>query len=138
MISKTITYPDFDGNERTETFYFHIMKSELVEIQSSVDGGFDKYLQRIIDTQDQNELLKFIKELILMSYGVRSEDGRGFKKSKELSDSFSYTEAFSNLYMELISDEKEAEAFIKGVIPNVEMPSAKLPATKAAKITSTK
>lgn len=126
MYVKEITYPDFDGNMRTEKFCFHMMQSEVVEMQASRDGGFDKFLEKIINTQDQNELIKLFKKLILMSYGERSEDGRGFRKSPELAEAFSQTEAFSQLFMELAQNADEAQKFIEGVFPKV--PQDKLPA----------
>ena len=32
MIVKTITYTDYDGNQRTEEFRFHFNKAELLEM----------------------------------------------------------------------------------------------------------
>ena len=46
--------------------------------------------------------LMIFKDLILKAYGEKSADGRRFIKSKELSEAFSQTEAYSILYMNLI------------------------------------
>lgn len=135
MLAKNITYLDFDGKERTETFHFHMMQSEIVEMQVSKEEGYDEFIKRIMATEDKKELIALFKQIILMSYGVRSEDGRGFTKSPELSEAFSHTEAFSNLFMELATDADAAAKFIEGITPA--MPKDKLPA-KSSKSTTNK
>ena len=32
MFKKPITYTDYDGNERTETFFFNLSKAECMEM----------------------------------------------------------------------------------------------------------
>lgn len=117
MLKKTITYTDYSGIERTEDFYFNLSKAEILEMQLSVNGGFAEMLQKIIKAKDFPTLVKTFKELILMSYGEKSEDGRRFVKSKELSDAFAQTEAYSILFMELSNDDKAASDFVNGILP---------------------
>ena len=33
MLKKRIKYKDFNGEERTEDFYFHLMESEIAELE---------------------------------------------------------------------------------------------------------
>lgn len=117
MLKKTITYTDYEGMERTEDFYFNLTKAECVEMQWSAEGGMSKRLQKIVDTKDTKQIVEIFKDIILRSYGEKSDDGRRFIKSKELSEAFSQTEAYSELYMELSSDDKAAAAFINGITP---------------------
>lgn len=117
MIKKTVTYTDYDGNERTEDFYFHLNKAELMEMQLSTTGGFENKIRQIIAAQDTPELIKIFKELILKSYGVKSPDGKRFIKSEELSTEFTQTEAYSILFMELAQNADAAAKFVNGVIP---------------------
>lgn len=117
MLKKTITYVDYNDEQRTEDFYFNLNKAELVEMEVSVDGGMQKKLEDIVHANDAREVLKVLKEIILLSYGEKSNDGAKFRKSKEISNDFASMEAFSELYMELISDEKAAAAFINGIMP---------------------
>lgn len=119
MLKKTITYTDYDGNERTEDFYFNLTKAEIAEMQYSELGGFDKVLKKIIDTKDSKRLASLFKEIILKSYGEKSPDGRRFVKSQELREAFSQTEAFSDLYMELASNDKAASEFVNGIMPQL-------------------
>ena len=117
MIKKTITYTDYDGNNRTEDFYFNLSKPELMEMDFSATGGMEKMIKRIVDAQDTKRIIEVFKDIILKSYGEKSADGKRFIKSKELSEGFSQTEAYSELFMELATNDKAAADFINGVIP---------------------
>jgi hypothetical protein len=117
MIKKTVTFKDFDGNERTEDFYFHMTEQELTEWEFSVDGGLSGVLTRIINSTDLTKYVEIFKDLLIKSYGVKTPDGRGFIKNKEVLDNFIYTQAFSDIYMELATDDKAAAEFVNGIIP---------------------
>ena len=117
MIKKTVTYTDFDGNKRTEDFYFHLTEQELTEWELSVDGGLSGVLTRIINSRDDKKLMEIFKDLLIRSYGVKTPDGRGFIKNEEVLNSFKYTQAFSDIYMELATDDKAASEFVNGIIP---------------------
>jgi hypothetical protein len=117
MLVKEIKCKDYNGNERTEIAYFNLSKAELMEMELSTSGGFQQYMNRIINTQDSKELIKTFKELILKSYGIKSDDGRRFIKSKELSDEFAQTEAYSELFMELATNAQAAAEFANGIVP---------------------
>lgn len=117
MYKETITYIDYNGNERTEDFYFNLTEAELTDMNYSVRGGFQAMIKRIVDTQDVPSIAKIFKEMIFKSYGQKSDDGRRFIKSNELSEEFSQTEAYSKLYMKLATDSKAASAFVNGIIP---------------------
>lgn len=117
MVAKTITYKDFEGTERTETFWFHLSKTELVKMENSIDGGYKKRIQAIIDSINVPELMKIFDELLQMSYGVKSADGRRFIKNKELTDEFMQTPAYDIFYMELYTDANVASEFINKLMP---------------------
>lgn len=117
MIKKTITYTDYNGTERTENFYFGLNKAEIMDMELSVTGGMRQLLQMIIDKQDIPKIIEAFKKIIKMSYGEKSPDGRRFIKSAELTEAFVQTEAYSELYMELISDADAAANFINGIVP---------------------
>lgn len=120
MLKKTIKYTDYDGNEREEDFYFNLTKAECIKLQLSTDGGLEKKLRKIIAEQDVPKILPIFEEIVLGAYGEKSMDGKRFMKSKELSEAFSQTEAYTELFMELVSDADAAAAFINGIIPQVE------------------
>ena len=118
MLKKTIKYKDFNGNEREEDFYFNLMQSEIAELELSTVGGFTESIQKIIQTQDGTEIIKQFKKIILKSYGEKSADGKRFIKSDELSEAFSQTNAYSELFMELATDDEAASVFINGIVPD--------------------
>lgn len=123
MLKKTITYTDFNNQERTEDFYFNLTKSEVMEMEMSISGGFAERITKIIAAQDVPAIIKIFKDLILDAYGEKSPDGKRFIKNKELTDSFVQTEAYSNLFMELATDAKAAEMFVNGITPTVNKPT---------------
>ena len=117
MLKKTIKYTDYNGVERTEDFYFNLNKAEIMEMQLTTVGGLDAYLKKIISAQDMPTLMRIFKDLVLKSYGVKSDDGRRFIKNDQLREEFEQTEAYSILYMELSTDAEAAAAFVNGIIP---------------------
>lgn len=126
MLKKTITYEDYNGSTRTEDIYFHLNKTELTEMELSKEGGMSAYYDKIVKAQDLPSLASVFKELILKSYGVKSEDGRGFLKKDTLGNplwiAFEQTAAFDTIYMELVTDTDKATEFFNGIIPKIEQP----------------
>jgi hypothetical protein len=121
MYAKKITFTDFNGVEREQTFYFHLSKAELTEMNLSKKGGLQSYVERISNTNDTPALAKLFKDLIKRSYGEKSDDGMRFIKRDpvrgNLADEFEQTEAYSVLYMELATDAHAAAEFINGLVP---------------------
>lgn len=118
MIKKTITFVDYEGNERTEDFWFNLNKAEIMELELLTTGGMEKLIHNIVSSQDTPSLVQLFKKLILKSYGEKSADGRRFIKNDEMREAFTQTEAYSQLFMELATDADAASAFINGIIPN--------------------
>lgn len=117
MLKKTINYVDYNGVERKEDFYFNLSKAEVTEMELSVDGGLSQMIEQLVNAKDNKQIIALFKEIILKAYGEKSADGRRFVKSKELSDAFSQTEAYSELFVELALNEEEAAKFIRGILP---------------------
>jgi hypothetical protein len=117
MLKKTITYEDFNGETVSEDFFFHLSKAELVELELSHEGGLSESLQKIVAAQDGKQIIAEFKDIILGSYGKRSDDGKRFVKNQTLREEFESTEAYSTLFMELVTDTDAAIEFIKGIVP---------------------
>lgn len=128
MLKKTITYTDFNGVERTEDFYFNLTKAEIAEMELEVPGGMTTMIDRITKTQDTPSLIKVFKDLILRSYGKKSDDGRRFIKNKELVEEFKDSEAYSELFMELATNADAASAFVNGITPKIPEATKKISA----------
>lgn len=117
MIKKTIEYTDYNGKVRKESFYFNLSKAELVEMDYSQNGGLDRMLNRIIETDDNAKQMAVFKDIIQKSYGVKSLDGKQFIKNDEVLKEFTQSEAYVSLFMELCTDANAAAEFIRGVVP---------------------
>lgn len=117
MLKKTITYTDYNGSQRTEDFYFNLSKAEIAEMELSVNGGYSQMLKDIVAAEDGAQIMAHFKEIILKSYGEKSQDGKRFVKSQELSAAFAQTEAYSELFMELITNPNAAADFVNSIIP---------------------
>lgn len=121
MLKKTITYTDYNGETRTEDFYFNLTKAEIMEMEMSVNGGMSEFMKKVASTQDAPTLMSLFKDLVLKAYGEKSLDGKRFMKEDEngrkLADDFKYTEAYSVLFMELALDAEKAAEFVNGIIP---------------------
>lgn len=128
MLKKIITYNDYNGNERTEDFYFNLSKAEALEMEMSTTGGLSEMARKIVAAQDTPALIKLFKEFILKAYGEKSPDGKRFMKSEELSTAFSQTEAYTQLFMELSTDADAAAKFFNGIAPADTSKSAATPA----------
>ena len=119
MLKKTITFTDYNEVERTEDFYFNLTKTEVSEIELSITGGLVKMLERIIQEQDTKKVLELLKDIVHRAYGEKSVDGRRFIKNQELLDSFIQTEAYNELFFELITNADTTANFINAIIPQI-------------------
>nr|DAO45772.1 MAG TPA: hypothetical protein [Caudoviricetes sp.] len=120
MLKETITYTDFDGNPRTEDLYFHLSPAEMTQLQYSVQGGLKNKLEEAMQKQDGKTMMEFFVQIVKMSYGVKSADGRKFEKSEEIYNDFSQTNAYVEFFMKLVTDEAFTKRFIDSVMPNME------------------
>ena len=131
MLKKTVNYEDFDGNKRTEDLYFNLTKLEATEFaldlpdeitdEVAKEGASAANMEaatRIVQKLGGKGIIDYIRKLVLKSYGIKSEDGKRFIKSEEISTEFSQTMAFDNLMMELLTDDNAASNFITAIIPS--------------------
>ena len=116
MLKKEITYTDFNGQTVTEEFYFNLSKTELIELEAEVDG-LESLVRSLTKSNDRDSIIKKFKEIVGRAYGVKSDDGKRFVKSPELSADFLCHAAFDELFMELITNEDTIITFVKGIMP---------------------
>lgn len=117
MIKLTRTYTDFNDVERTEDFYFHLTKAEVMEMEMSTSGGMAEMIQRIVSAQDIPAIMAVFKELVLKAYGQKSPDGKRFIKTEAQTEEFKQTNAYSDIFMELATDADKAAEFVNGIMP---------------------
>lgn len=115
MIKKIVKYEDFNGEEQTEELYFHLNKAEVTAMNFKA-GDIQQRLKMLLATGRRGAIIEWFEEIIIKSYGIKSEDGTQFIKSQEAIDRFKYSNAFSELFLDLVSNPTNAEEFIAGVI----------------------
>lgn len=126
MLKKPITYTDFNGVEVTEDFYFNLTKAELIELEMGHEGGLSEALKQIVASEDGKRIMEEFKNIILKAYGEKSLDGKKFVKSQHLRDEFESTEAYSELFVSLVTDPEAAAEFISGIMPQDLMRQAQM------------
>lgn len=117
MFKDTITYTDYDGNERKKELMFNLSKAEVIEIEMLTPGTITSRMEKVVDEFDIEGLMKLLKFLIVKSYGEKSADGNRFIKSQELVDNFLQTEAYTEFLMKLLGDHDYATNFMIGLLP---------------------
>ena len=119
MLKKTITYTDFNGVERTEDFYFNLSKTELQEMELSIDGGMSAKLSSIQAAKDMKEMRNFFEFIIRKAYGDKSPDGRRLmKEDGKLAQAFIETPAYDILFQELLLGDHTLTEFLIGIVPS--------------------
>ena len=121
MLKKTITYVDYLGTTRVEDLYFNLSKSELSEMQMSVDGGLDKWLDKIMKGKNNREIYSTFVDIVDKAYGELSPDGKFHIKEDEdghkLYKKFKQSPAYDALMDEICEDETTIAEFCKGILP---------------------
>jgi hypothetical protein len=118
MLAKKVKYTDFEGVEREETHYFNLTKAEVMKWLAT-DGEYtlDKVLLQLAKNPSGRKVIDTFEDLLHRSYGRKSLDGRKFEKSEEIWLDFFQSEAYSEIFMDLVTDADKASAFINGIIP---------------------
>lgn len=125
MIKKSITYEDYDGNKQTREFYFGLNKAELIKLDVGNKGGLQKTVERLMNENDAEKIYELFETIIQKSIGKKTDDGQRFAKSKEITDAFVESPAYSELIIEMIQNPEAASAFITGILPKDLQESAK-------------
>lgn len=125
MFKDIIKYTDYNGIQREETFYFNLSRAELIEMELSTQAGVEEKIRLLIATKDNAQIMQTFKDLLLKSYGIKSEDGTRFIKSQQLRDEFEQSEAYSELLVKLLSDEQYQIKFINNLINGSNVPEVK-------------
>lgn len=123
MFEKKIRYTDYNNTIREETVRFNYNRAEITDLDLKLEGGLEAYVDKMMEEQDRSKIAEFFRELILGAYGEKSLDGKHFvKKAPDghlLRDDFEQTEAFSEVYMWLLSGTDAVVEFVNGIRPQV-------------------
>ena len=113
MLKKKVTYLDFNDQEVTEEFYFNLTTPEVTKMIAKIGDDIDKHAEKLAASGDYEGIIDFVEMLILTSYGVKSEDGKRFVKSKEARENFEYSAAYAELFEQLMTDQNNRKHSVK-------------------------
>lgn len=131
MRKETITYTDYNGEIRSEDFYFNMSKADVLKLEMMTEGGMEGYINKIINERNQKKIVELFCDIIEMSYGVKTLDG-GFDKDPSHFKKFKQTEAYSELFTRLATDADYAATFINGIMPKADADAKPLDRNEAA------
>ena len=117
MLTKTISYTDYNGNKKTKNFYFNLTRTELAKMELTSKSGMEATIKQMVNEDDREKIIELFEKIVLGSYGEKSADGEEFLKSPEIVAKFTAHPAYDVLFMELISSEKAMADFINAVVP---------------------
>lgn len=117
MLTYKIEYKDFFSDDKeTATVYLNLTQDEMYLFMKNNLLYMAKGLQRVVEEEDILEGYSFFRDLVLMSYGVRTDDGR-FEKNDKHTTHFVQSPKFDALMEKILGDPKEVERFMNGIIP---------------------
>jgi len=116
MFKQTIEYVDFNGTPRKEDFYFHLSVPEVTRLQAEIGKPMDVYIQDLTASQDVKTMLEFLEKMVLSSYGIKTGDGKSFVKNKELREQFEHSQAYAELFEQLLINHDLTRRFAEGVV----------------------
>lgn len=111
MLGKNVTFKDFNGQEVKDTVYFNLTAAELLELNIRED------LEQVGKSGNANHIMDTFNRILKKAYGVRTPGGARFIKTEEAWDEFKSGEAFSQIFLQLVTDADYAATFIRELIP---------------------
>ena len=118
MYARMIEYEDYNGTKREEEFLFNMNEAELTMwMMTDGDYSLNQKIKRIAQKRNGREVMDIFEDFIRRTYGEVSLDGKQFVKNDEVWERFRYSNAFSVLFMELVTDAAKGAEFINSVIP---------------------
>lgn len=118
MQKEKITYTDYNGNDRTEEFYFNLSESDLLKLMSDAEGeDLVSMLQRISESGDARIVFDTFNKILSLAYGEKTQDGRRLVKGKDVWKAFTETPAYDVLLMRMLRDPAYSAKFVNSLIP---------------------
>lgn len=130
MLKQRVKYEGFDGEIVEEDLYFNLTRMDLIELNDRYESkDMAAYMDKIVKEKNIKELYKVLKDIVLMAYGVKSEDGKRFIKNQTVKDEFAESLAFSQLIEDFHETDTAMSDFVTGItsqIKGLELATANL------------
>lgn len=118
MFKHTVEYVDFNGSQRKEDLYFHLSLPEVTRLEAEIGKPLEEHIKELTTNQKLNDLLAFLERMMLNSYGQKTSDGKSFHKSKDIRDAFEYSNAYAEVFEQMMTDPDLARKFGENVADN--------------------
>lgn len=118
MFKHTVKYKDFNGNDRKEELYFHLSLPEVTRLEAEIGGPLEEHIKGLQSDNKLDQLLAFLERMMLSSYGQKTSDGKTFFKSKEIREAFEYSNAYAELFEEMLTNPELSRKFGESVADN--------------------
>lgn len=115
MLRMTLKYTNFNDEEVTKDFYFHLSKAEAMKMVA--DDNLMARLFKMGQERDKLAILQQYENLIRQSVGVRSEDGETFVRNEKTQSLLFDSPAIDALISEIFKDDTSAVNFFINLFP---------------------
>ena len=134
MLKETIRFTDFNDQPAVTVEYFNLTKNEIIDLEDSIEGGLAAMMRKVEDNPTAGGVLNLLKTLTHAAYGIKSDDGKFFDKSPEITNKFVHSAFYDDFLFSLLeNDSVKGLQFIRGIIPSglLEAAEAQVSSTQA-------
>lgn len=126
MIKLPVNYTDFDDNAQSTVIHLHLSKRELLDLNIEDKQSRFEVLQKIFEQGEigskalanaVKEYVSIFEEIILLAYGIRSEDGQRFVKSDAIREDLPNTAWYGDWLFELAQDPERMASILQQLVP---------------------
>ena len=120
MLKKHVKYQGFDGEIIEEDLYFNLTRMDAIELSARYESkDLAAYMDEIVKNKDIVSLYRVLKDIVLLAYGVKSEDGKRFIKNETVKTDFEESLAFAQLIEDLHETESALSEFVTGITSQI-------------------
>ena len=120
MLKKHVKYQGFDGEIIEEDLYFNLTRMDAIELSARYESkDLAAYMDEIVKKKDIVSLYRVLKDIVLLAYGVKSEDGKRFIKNDSVRKEFEESLAFAQLIEDLHETESALSEFVTGITSQI-------------------
>ena len=120
MLKKRVKYEGFDGEIIEEDLYFNLTRMDAIELSALYESkDLSAYMDEIVKKEDIASLYRVLKDIVLLAYGVKSEDGKRFIKNDVVKKEFEESLAFAQLIEDLHETNSALSEFVTGITSQI-------------------
>jgi hypothetical protein len=96
---------------------FNLTKTELIDMDLDHGGNLSEQIREAMEDENTVAMFRFMKEVILRSYGVRYDsDDKMFVKNSLLTGVFKVSRDFDEVLNAILKNENISARFMEGII----------------------